>query len=101
MRVAIDLLLAEQLPGGMLLATQAWLNSLAALEQSNEYVIITGKPEDPCSPNARRAAASTFAARQCVPPKPPGHRGFVLPIAAVIAARVSGSSVDAPVTSSV
>src|SRR5439155_3048526 len=62
---------------------------------------ITGKPEDPCSPNARRAAASMFADRQCARPKPPRRRGFVPPIAAVIAARVSGSSVDAPVTSSV
>ncbi len=46
MRVAIDMLLAEQKPGGMLLATQAVLNGLALIDQKNEYYIITKRPED-------------------------------------------------------
>src|SRR5450759_3431871 len=45
MRVAIDMLLAEQKPGGMLLATQAILNGLAQIDQANEYYIITRRPE--------------------------------------------------------
>ena len=46
MRVAIDMLLAEQKPGGMLLATQAILNGLALIDQKNEYYIITRRPEE-------------------------------------------------------
>ena len=46
MRVAIDMLLAEQKPGGMLLATQAVLNGLALIDQKNEYYIITRRPEE-------------------------------------------------------
>jgi glycosyltransferase involved in cell wall biosynthesis len=46
MRVAIDMLLAEQKPGGMLLATQAILNGLAQIDQANEYYIITRRPEE-------------------------------------------------------
>jgi len=46
MRVAIDMLLAEQKPGGMLLATRAVLNGLALIDQKNEYYIITRRPED-------------------------------------------------------
>src|SRR6266581_2044045 len=46
MRVAIDMLLAEQKPGGMLLATQAVLNGLAQIDQTNEDIIITRRPEE-------------------------------------------------------
>lgn len=46
MRVALDLLLAEQKPGGMLLATRAVLDGLAQVDQTNEYIIITGRPND-------------------------------------------------------
>ncbi len=44
MRVAIDMLLAEQKPGGMLLATRAVLSGLAQIDQATEYFIITGRP---------------------------------------------------------
>lgn len=46
MRVAIDLLIAEKEPGGMLLAARALLNGLAEIDQANEYIIITGRPKD-------------------------------------------------------
>lgn len=48
MRVAIDMLLAEQKPGGMLLATQSILHGLAQLEQpdQHEFHVITCRPED-------------------------------------------------------
>src|SRR5258708_20312100 len=46
MRVAIDMLLAEQKPGGMLLATQSVLNGLAQIDQENEYFIISKRPEE-------------------------------------------------------
>src|SRR5947209_14944641 len=45
MRIAIDMLLAERLPGGMLLATRALLDGLAQVDKENKYVIITGQPE--------------------------------------------------------
>jgi glycosyltransferase involved in cell wall biosynthesis len=46
MRVAIDLLIAEKEPGGMLFATQALLHGLARVDRQNEYVIITSRPKD-------------------------------------------------------
>jgi glycosyltransferase involved in cell wall biosynthesis len=46
MRVAIDLLIAEKEPGGMLFATHALLNGLISIDQSNEYIIITARPKD-------------------------------------------------------
>src|SRR5437764_295925 len=46
MRIAIDLLLAEQQPGGMLLATHALLDGLTKIDQANEYIVITGRPEE-------------------------------------------------------
>lgn len=46
MRIAIDMLLAEQKPGGMLLATRAIVNGLAQIDQANEYFIITRRPEE-------------------------------------------------------
>ena len=46
MRIAIDMLLAEQKPGGMLLATQAMLHGLAQIDRQNEYYIITRRPEE-------------------------------------------------------
>jgi glycosyltransferase involved in cell wall biosynthesis len=46
MRVAIDMLLAEQKPGGMLLATRSVLNGLAQIDQKNEYYIISKRPEE-------------------------------------------------------
>jgi glycosyltransferase involved in cell wall biosynthesis len=46
MRVAIDLLLAEKEPGGMLFSTRALLEGLARSDQANEYIIITARPQD-------------------------------------------------------
>src|SRR5579859_4601712 len=46
MRIAIDMLLAEQKPGGMLLATRALLDGLAQIDRQNEYYIITRRPEE-------------------------------------------------------
>lgn len=46
MRVAIDVLLAERQPGGMLFAVRALLEGLARIDQSNEYIVITGRPDD-------------------------------------------------------
>ncbi len=46
MRVAIDMLIAEKESGGMLFATRALLDGLARIDQDNEYIIITGRPED-------------------------------------------------------
>src|SRR6266849_2732507 len=45
MRIAIDMLLAEQKPGGMLLATRAMLDGLAQIDRQNGYHIITRRPE--------------------------------------------------------
>ncbi len=45
-RVAIDMLIAEKEAGGMLFATRALLDGLARIDQDNEYIIITGRPED-------------------------------------------------------
>lgn len=44
MRVAIDLLIAEKEPGGMLFATQALLAGLARIDKENEYIVITSQP---------------------------------------------------------
>jgi glycosyltransferase involved in cell wall biosynthesis len=46
MRVAIDLLIAEKEPGGMLFATRALLNGLISIDSNNEYIIITARPKD-------------------------------------------------------
>lgn len=46
MRIAIDLLIAEKKPGGMLFATRALLAGLSRMDQGDEYVIITGKPKE-------------------------------------------------------
>jgi glycosyltransferase involved in cell wall biosynthesis len=46
LRIAIDLLTAEKLPGGMLFAAHALLDGLARIDQANEYVVITGHPEE-------------------------------------------------------
>jgi glycosyltransferase involved in cell wall biosynthesis len=45
MKIAIDLLTAEKLPGGMLFAAHALLDGLAKFDQTNQYIIITGRPE--------------------------------------------------------
>src|SRR4051812_31810606 len=45
MRVAVDLLIAEKEPGGMLFATRALLEGLARIDQENEYIIITSQPK--------------------------------------------------------
>lgn len=45
MRVAIDLLIAEKEPGGMLYATRALLAGLASIDQENEYIVITSQPK--------------------------------------------------------
>lgn len=46
MRVAIDLLIAEKEPGGMLFAARALLDGLARIDKTNEYVIITSRPRE-------------------------------------------------------
>lgn len=46
MRIAIDLLMAEKEPGGMLFATRALLAGLARIDHENEYIIISGKPKE-------------------------------------------------------
>lgn len=46
MRIAIDLLIAEKKPGGMLFAARALLAGLARIDQQDEYIIITGKPKE-------------------------------------------------------
>lgn len=46
MRVAIDLLIAEKEPGGMLFATRALLNGLAHIDQANEYIVITARSKE-------------------------------------------------------
>src|SRR6266566_402663 len=46
MRIAIDLLLAEKEPGGMLYATHALLERLVRVDRTNEYFIITSRPQD-------------------------------------------------------
>ncbi|MDQ2713689.1 MAG: glycosyltransferase family 4 protein [Chloroflexota bacterium] len=45
MRVAVDLLIAEKEPGGMLFATRALLEGLACIDQENEYIVITSQPK--------------------------------------------------------
>ncbi|GHO82123.1 glycosyltransferase family 4 protein [Dictyobacter formicarum] len=45
MRIAIDLITAEYVPGGMLLATRALLHGLARVDRNNEYVVVTVRPE--------------------------------------------------------
>jgi glycosyltransferase involved in cell wall biosynthesis len=44
MRVAIDLLMAEKEPGGMLFACRALLAGLARIDSAHEYIIITARP---------------------------------------------------------
>ncbi|MBO0777985.1 MAG: glycosyltransferase family 4 protein [Ktedonobacteraceae bacterium] len=46
MRIAIDMVLAEQQPGGMFFATCALLEGLARIDTDNEYFIITSRPEE-------------------------------------------------------
>ncbi|GHO46317.1 glycosyltransferase family 4 protein [Ktedonospora formicarum] len=46
MRVAIDLMIAEKEPGGMLYATRALLEGLARIDRANEYIIITTRPKE-------------------------------------------------------
>jgi glycosyltransferase involved in cell wall biosynthesis len=42
MRIAIDLVIAEKEPGGLLFSTLALLEGLAKIDQVNEYIIISG-----------------------------------------------------------
>jgi glycosyltransferase involved in cell wall biosynthesis len=46
MHIAIDLLIAEKEPGGMLFATRALLDGLAHIDQLNEYTIVTSRPKE-------------------------------------------------------
>ncbi len=46
MRIAIDLLIAEKKPGGMLFATRALLEGLVRIDQKDEYIIITSNPKE-------------------------------------------------------
>lgn len=46
MRVAIDVLLAERNPGGMLFAAQSLLSGLAQTDDGNEYIVLTSQPQD-------------------------------------------------------
>lgn len=54
MRIAIDLVLAEKEPGGMLSYIRALLEGLAQIDQSNEYFIITSRPKEYSELAARR-----------------------------------------------
>src|SRR5579864_1494174 len=45
MRVVIDLLIADKEAGGMLFAAHALLEGLTRIDKENEYIIITGSPE--------------------------------------------------------
>ena len=46
MRIAIDMLLAEQEPGGMFFATHALLEGLARIDHDNQYYVITARPDE-------------------------------------------------------
>lgn len=46
MRVAIDLLILEKEFGGMFFATHALLEGLARIDHTNEYIIITARPQE-------------------------------------------------------
>jgi glycosyltransferase involved in cell wall biosynthesis len=46
MRVAIDLLIVEKEMGGMYFATRALIEGLARVDHTNEYIIITGRPQE-------------------------------------------------------
>lgn len=46
MRVAIDLLMIEKQFGGMFFATHALLEGLARVDHTNEYILITGRPQE-------------------------------------------------------
>lgn len=46
MRIAIDLIVAEYQPGGMLLVTRTLLQGLATTDSQNEYVVMTVRPDD-------------------------------------------------------
>jgi glycosyltransferase involved in cell wall biosynthesis len=46
MRIAIDLILAEYQPGGMLSVTRALLHGLANIDSHNEYIVMTVRPDD-------------------------------------------------------
>jgi glycosyltransferase involved in cell wall biosynthesis len=46
MRIAIDLIVAEYEPGGMLLVTRALLHGLAKIDSQNEYIVMTVRPDD-------------------------------------------------------
>lgn len=46
MRVAIDLLIVEKERGGMFFATHALLAGLARVDTTNEYIIITARPQE-------------------------------------------------------
>lgn len=46
MRVAIDLLMLEKQLGGMFFATYALIDGLARVDQTNEYILITGRPQE-------------------------------------------------------
>jgi glycosyltransferase involved in cell wall biosynthesis len=46
MRVAIDMLILEKEFGGMFFATRALLEGLALVDQTNEYILITARPQE-------------------------------------------------------
>jgi glycosyltransferase involved in cell wall biosynthesis len=46
MRIAIDLMVTEKEPGGLLFAARALLEGLARYDQINEYIIITTHPQN-------------------------------------------------------
>ena len=46
MRVAIDLLMVEKQLGGMFFAAHALIDGLARVDHTNEYVLITGRPQE-------------------------------------------------------
>ncbi|GCE23424.1 glycosyltransferase family 4 protein [Dictyobacter kobayashii] len=71
MRIAIDLITAEYEPGGMLLATRALLHGLARVDQHNEYIIVTGRPE-------AYWALAQFPNIQLHPAALPSRRGILI-----------------------
>lgn len=72
MRIAIDLLIAEKEPGGMLFATHALLAGLARVDQQHEYIVITSQPK------AYKALAEASPAFQIYPVKLRTWRGILI-----------------------
>jgi glycosyltransferase involved in cell wall biosynthesis len=46
MRIAIDLIVSEYQPGGLLMVARAMLHGLASIDTQNEYIVMTIRPDD-------------------------------------------------------